>query len=234
VRTLHHYDTKEVLCPCRNLENSYREYTNKDMDKLQQILFFKECGFSLEIIKEPLNSKTFDRKHAFEIQKKYLLHEKKRINVMLKTIEKSISSMKGELTMSQKDKFKGFDLTNNPYKEEARALWGNEPVDKSSAYISSLSKANQNKLSTGMDSLFTELAKVKNESPASKTVQNEIDKMYRFFNANFGYNYSLKAFASVGQLYIADERFKENIDKYGSRLSVFLAEAMKIYTETAK
>lgn len=86
VRTLHHYDTISILSPSRNPENGYREYSGDDMDRLQQILFFKECGFSLAQIKGLLNSPSFDREKAFDLQKKFLLHEKRRIELSLKLL----------------------------------------------------------------------------------------------------------------------------------------------------
>ncbi len=234
VRTLHHYDAMGLLCPGRNPENGYREYAAEDIDKLQQILFFKECGFPLAKIKELLNRPDFDRAKAFDIQKKYLLHEKKRIDSMLKTLEKSIQNMKGELEMSEKEKFNGFDFTSNPYEEEARRLWGDEKIDQNNAYIAGLSNEEQKAIAKGMDDLFMNLSKVRLESPGSAIAQKAIAEMYHHFNANFGYQYSLEAFAGVGQLYITDERFTKNIDKYGEGLSKFLAEAMAIYTENKK
>lgn len=234
VRTLHHYDRIAILSPHRNPDNGYREYSNADIDQLQQILFFKTCGFSLAKIKELLGRPDFDREKAFELQKKYLLLEKKRLDSMLETLEKSIKEMKGETMMSQKDKFIGFDFKNNPYEEEARRLWGNEVVDQSNAHIASLSQKEQNAIAQDMDDLFVELAVLRNEDPSSETVQKAMVKMYNHFNSNFSYQYTLTAFAGVGQLYTTDERFKTNVDKYGDGLSTFLAEAMKIFAETQK
>ncbi|KUO70304.1 MAG: MerR family transcriptional regulator [Clostridia bacterium BRH_c25] len=234
VRTLHHYDKISILSPSRNPENGYREYSDDDMDRLQQILFFKECGFSLAQIKELLSSPSFDREKAFDLQKKVLLYEKRRIELMLETLEKSVQNMKGKMTMSIKDKFHGFDFTNNPYEDEARRLWGDKVVDQSNAHIKSLSQNEQEAIAKSMDDLFTNLAKIRNEAPDSATAQAAMDKMYSHFNANFGYRYSLEAFAGVGQMYVTDERFTVNIDKYGDGLSKFLSEAMKIYAESQK
>ncbi len=234
VRTLHHYDTIEILSPGRNPENGYREYSDEDMDRLQQILFFKECGFSLVQIKELLSSPSFDREKAFDLQKKYLLQEQRRIEIMLETLEKSVQNMKGRVTMSIKDKFHGFDFTNNPYEDEARRLWGDKAVDQSNAHIKSLSQNEQEAIAKGMDALFTDLAKIRKEAPDSATAQAAMAKMYSHFNSNFGFRYSLEAFAGVGQMYVTDERFTENVDKYGDGLSKFLSEAMKIYAESQK
>lgn len=229
VRTLHHYDKIGLLCPGRNPENGYREYSEMDLDQLQQILFFKACGFPLAKIQKLLISPSFDREKAFALQRKYLLHEKKRIEAMLDTLNKTIQSMKGERTMTQKEKFGGFDLSHNPYEEEARSLWGDEAVDRSKTYIESMSAEEQNAISRGMDDLFVELAQILSEAPDSEVAQKAMDKMYRHFNQNFGFQYTLEAFAGVGQLYVNDPRFTENIDRYGEGLSSFLAEAMSIY-----
>lgn len=234
VRTLHHYDTISLLSPSRNPENGYREYSDNDMDRLQQILFFKECGFSLAQIKELLSSPNFDREQAFALQRKFLLHEKGRIELMLETLEKSVQNMKGKMTMSIKDKFHGFDFTNNPYEDEARRIWGDKVVDESNAHLKSLSQNEQAAIAKGMDDLFTDLAKIRHEAPESATAQAAMAKMYNHFNTNFGCRYSLEAFAGVGQMYVTDERFTVNVDKYGDGLSKFLAEAMKIYAESRK
>lgn len=131
--------------------------------------------------------------------------------------------------MTQEEKFGGFDMSHNPYEDEARRLWGDEAVDQSKAHIEGMSVEEQNAVSKGMDELFAELAEIRTEAPDSEVAQKAMDRMYRHFNLNFGYQYTLEAFAGVGQLYVSDPRFTENIDKYGEGLSEFLAEAMHIY-----
>ncbi|RKD30348.1 MerR family transcriptional regulator [Lacrimispora algidixylanolytica] len=231
VRTLHHYDKIGLLSPGRNRDNDYREYTENDLDMLQQILFFKACGFSLAEIKMMLTSPSFDRDKAFVLQKKYLMHEKERIDAMLDTLEKTIRSWKGEQEMTQKEKFAGFVMGDNPYEEEARRLWGEEAVNEFNTKINSLSPREQNAVAENMEELFLELGKIRLEEPDSLVAQDAMNKMYQFFNKNFGYHYSLEAFAGLGELYVKDERFLKNIDHYGEGLSVFLSRAMKIYAE---
>lgn len=148
---------------------------------------------------------------------------------MLDTLEKTMRSWKGEEAMTQKEKFAGFIMGDNPYEEEARRLWGDKAVDESNAKISSMSPQEQKQVAEGMEELFRELGKIRLEQPDSKIAQDAMDHMYQFFNKNFGYQYSLEAFAGLGQLYVADERFLKNIDQYGEGLSVFLSQAMKIY-----
>lgn len=227
VRTLHHYDQIGLLCPKRNDNNDYRKYTEADLDKLQQIMFFKECGFSLKRIKDLLSSPSFDKNQAFAIQEKYLLHEKQRIETMLDTLRKTMRATKGEIIMSQKDKFVGFDLKENPYVKEAQERWGEDSV----AYMNSLSTQEKDIMSDKMNILFAELAELRHEAPESERVQAAMDKMYRFFNENFGYQYSLEAFAGIGRMYVEDERFTKNIDQFGAGLAEFLSKAMGVYAK---
>ena len=234
VRTLHHYDQIGLLQPDRNPENGYREYSEKDLDLLQQILFFKECGFSLAVIRKLLSAPSFDREKAFALQKKMLLHEKERIEAMLGTLEKSRKAMKGEITITQEEKFGGFDMSRNPYEKEARRLYGEEAVDQSKAHFSGMSKEEKNAVAHGMDALFSELASIRTQAPGSEPTQKAMEKMYRHFNENLGYHYTPRAFAGVGQLYVTDPRFTENVDRYGEGLSRFLAEAMRIFAEKKK
>ena len=228
VRTLQHYDQIHLLSPARIPENEYRNYDDKDLDKLQHILFFKECGFSLIQIKNILDHPHFDRNKAFELQKKYLLKEKEKIEKKLQTLEKT---MKGEKEMSQKEKFYGFDFSHNPYEEEARQLWGDEVVENSNKMIEPLSSEEKGEISKQMHELFTRLGQLLTEAPDSNKTQDEIKFMYTYFNRTFGNYYTPEVFAGLGQLYVSDTRFTENIDQYGQGLSAFLAEAMRIFSE---
>ena len=66
---------------------------------------------------------------------------------------------------------------------------------------------------------------------AKDIAQKAIALMFKHFNQNFGHSYTTEAFAGVGQLYVSDERFTQNIDRYGQGLSTFLAEAMSIFAQ---
>jgi DNA-binding transcriptional MerR regulator len=233
VRTLHHYDKIGLLVPARNEWNGYRAYSDADLTKLQQICFFKACGFPLVEIQTLLDSSQFDQEQAFALQKSYLLQEKAQIETILATLERSVQALKGEVTMTQAEKFKGFDFTReNPYEAEARERWGKQAIDHSQVALTALSDTAKQALSGKMTDLFHDLAKVKDEDPASEVAQAAINQMYHFFNDNLGYHYSLAAFAGLGQLYVQDERFTENLSQYGIGLPEFLATAMTIYAET--
>ncbi len=231
VRTLHLYDRDGLLRPGRDPNNSYRVYTDRDADRLQQILLFRACGFPLKVIRELLDSPGFDREQAFILQQEALKFEKSRIEGMLNTLEKSMNALKGKESMSDTEKFEGFDFSTNPYEEEARARWGSEAVDKSRQKLASLGEEGGQRIGETMNALFARLAALRKGDPASEDAQAAVAELYGFFNNNFGVHYGPEAFAGLGRMYVEDERFAKNIDRFGEGLSAFLKEAMARYAE---
>src|SRR5690554_6287653 len=96
VRTLHHYDEIGLLTPDNTTESGYRIYSDENLETLQQILFFKELGFPLKKIKEIIDSPSFERSEALELQHRMLLEKRNRLDRMIETIRKTIKYSKGE------------------------------------------------------------------------------------------------------------------------------------------
>ncbi|MBO0033289.1 MerR family transcriptional regulator, partial [Listeria monocytogenes] len=95
VRTLHHYDKIGLLVPQKDDWNGYRIYSENDVDKLQQILFFKELDFPLKKIKQILDDPFFDKNVALDLQRHLLIEKKQRIETMLATLDQTIRNEKG-------------------------------------------------------------------------------------------------------------------------------------------
>ena len=223
VRTLHHYDAIGLLAPDQTTEAGYRLYSDDNLATLQQILFFRELGFSLQKIKELLDSPSFDRQEAFEMQRNMLIEKRKQLDSMIQTIEKTIQHGKGEYLMTNEEKFKGFDFSQNPYEEEARGRWGDKAVDESNKKAAQFGPAFEEE----MNRIYFKLAKIRHLDPKSAEAQAGIEEWFNFLN-KIG-TYSLEAFAGLGQMYVDDERFTKNIDQFGEGLSVFMRDAMGIY-----
>ena len=225
VRTLHHYDEIGLLKPEKVNATGYREYFDSHLEVLQQILFFRELGFTLNNIKEILNSPNFNRDEALRMHRKMLIEKRDKYNQMIETLDKTILHSKGELNMSNKEKFAGFDFSKNPYEQEAREKWGHEVVEQTNNNAMKMSKEKQDQF----NEIYRELAKLRHSSPDSAQAQAAIKKWFDFLNA-IG-NYSLAAFAGLGQMYVADERFTKNIDQFGEGLAAFMCKAMLIFTD---
>lgn len=231
VRTLHHYDEIGLLRPQRNTENSYRTYGSAELDLLQQILLFRECGFPLSAIRKMLTDPGYNREEAISLQKKYLHHEKRRIQTMIQTLEKTMQALKGEIQMNESEKFKGFDLSHNPYEKEARERWGDKTVEASQEKLASLSAGEKSSLENKMNTLFAELSELRGEDPGSKAAQQGVQRLYNLFTKDMSIPYTPKAFAGVGMLYVQDDRFTENIDQFGTGLASFLSRAIQIFAQ---
>ncbi|MGM7682621.1 MerR family transcriptional regulator [Cytobacillus sp. Hm23] len=229
VRTLHHYDEIGLLKPAKVTEAGYRLYTDDNLETLQQILFFRELGFPLKKIKEIINSPSFNRREALELHQQMLIEKRRRLDNMITTINKTIKHMKGEIHMTNKEKFEGFDFSHNPYEEEARKRWGDKAVDTVNTGITNMSKDEREHFSKEWDSVYMKLALLRDRSPESQVAQEAIKEWYDLLN-KIG-NYSPEAFKGLGQLYVNDERFTKNIDKYGEGLAKFMCKSMEIFAE---
>lgn len=228
VRTLHHYDEIGLLVPDKTTEAGYRIYSDENLETLQQILFFKELGFPLKKIREIIDSPTFEHQEALEMQRKMLIKKKSRLEKMIVTIEKTIKHSKGEIQMSNQEKFEGFDFSSNPYEEEARRRWGDKAVDEANEKAKNMTSLDQDKF----NEIYRKLAAIRHLSPDSKEAQEAIDEWYQFLN-KMGH-YSPEAFKGLGQMYVDDVRFTKNIDKFGEGLSIFMRDAMAFYADNIK
>ena len=131
--------------------------------------------------------------------------------------------------MTQEEKFSGFDFSRNPYEAEARRLWGDEAVEKSTRSIRGMSEKDRSELGVQMDGLFAELAALRGEDPAGLEAHRAMKKMFALFNDRFGGVYSPEAFAGLGRMYAEDGRFTRSIDRYGDGLAAWLARAMPAF-----
>ncbi|WP_158737225.1 MerR family transcriptional regulator [Alteribacillus sp. YIM 98480] len=229
VRTLHHYDEIGLFKPEKTTASGHRLYSVDDLEILQQILFYKELGFPLKKIKQIIHSPDFDRQEALELHRKTLLEKSRRINRMLELVEKTIQHSKGEIRMSNKEKFEGFDFSHNPYEQEARERWGDRAVDNSNTKIRNMSKKEQKNLEEEMRFIYRNLADLRHQPPSSQEAQSAIHKWFKWLNT-IG-DYSLEAFKGLGQLYVDDKRFTKNIDQFGEGLALFMRDAMAVYAD---
>jgi len=232
VRTLHHYDEIGLLKPDKITESGYRVYSEKNLDTLQQILFFRELGFPLKKIREMINSPSYDRQKALEVQHRLLLERRRQLDRMIRTIEKTIIHSKGEIEMTNKEKFEGFDFSHNKYEEEARKLWGDSAVDESNAKIAKWTDHEKKDYNERFTGIFRKIAALRHLPPDAEEVQAVMKQWYMILN-EIG-SYSPDAFKGLGQLYVDDARFTENIDKYGQGLAKFMCDAMAVYADSDK
>lgn len=232
VRMLHHYDKIDLLKPESFSPAGYRLYTDKDLERLQQILFFKELDFSLQEIKVILDSPNFDRKSALETQEKLLIKKKERLEEIIKSVRKTIKSIDGGIEMNKKEMFKVFDLSQiekeqEKYAEEVKQKYGNtsayrESLEKTSNYT----KEDWDSLQAEGDKLLNNIAALMDKEPSHPEVQKAVEALKQHITDNF-YNCTPVIFRGIGDMYLHDKRIVEN--KEG--LAKFLRDAIHIYCD---
>lgn len=119
IRTLHYYDKIGLLHPSTVTEAGYRQYDDTALERLQQILLFRELEFPLKEIKEILDSDRFDKKKALEQQIELLTLKKEHLEDLI-SFAREIKD-KGEKNMD----FTVFDTAKiDAYAREAKERWG--------------------------------------------------------------------------------------------------------------
>ncbi len=224
VRTLHYYDEIGLLKPAEVDEHSgYRFYDENSLLRMQEILFYRELDFSLKSIGEILSAPNYDKEMALAEQKKLLTLKKERLERLITAIDDAV---KGKNIM------KAFDNNEfEKYKAEVKERW-----DKTEAYSEYINKSKGytqekfNSLADSMDSMMEEFAICLNsgEKPDSAEAQNLVEKLQKYITENY-YTCTNEILDGLSQMYVFDERFKNNIDKHADGTAEFISEAIKIY-----
>jgi DNA-binding transcriptional MerR regulator len=223
IKTLHHFDNIGLLCPKRN-SSGYRDYTEDDITKLQTILFFRELDFPLKEITNILQDKNFDLREALKDQIKLLEIKQKRINSIIELAKNNL----GETKM--KKEFKPFNNYEfEQYEKEVKEKWGNtEAYKESQIKLRNQSKENIQKDGDLMMDIFRKFGLVK-DNKIDKEALNLVKELQDFITNHY-YKCDNKILVGLGEMYIADERFKNNIDKKGGTgTAEFVNSCIKTY-----
>ncbi len=237
VRTLHYYDQIGLLCPARNEDNQYRVYGTGEVDKLQQILLYRELGFPLNQIKNILNASDFEREKALTSQLEALIQKKCMMEQMILNVKKTISAIKGEQVMNDQEKFEGFKQTlieenEKTYGKELRKRFGNEQIDSANEKIMKMNQEEWDALSELEQRILTLLSEAFPEGdPAGEKVQKacKLHKEWLCSQWKPG-TYSKEVHFSLAEGYVADPRFTAYYDRVGAGCTAFFRDAIAIYT----
>ncbi|MDO5559948.1 MAG: MerR family transcriptional regulator [Oscillospiraceae bacterium] len=230
VRTLHYYDEIGLLEPGYVDEhNGYRFYDEKSLERMQEILFYRELDFPLKTIAEIISSPDYDKTRALNEQKKLLELKKQRIQRLIDALD---SAVKGENIMN----FKAFDNSEyekqrTKYEKEAKEKWGDTDAYKeSSKKTAGYSKDKWNEVNAGMDALMAEFAQCMNNGvkPQDNEAQELVSRWQAFITDNY-YSCTKEVLAGLGQMYTSDERFMKNIDSHSTGTAEFMSAAIAEY-----
>lgn len=224
VRTLHYYDEIGLLKPASvDKATGYRYYDDQSLMQMQQILFYRELDFSLKDIRQILASPNYDKRQALAQQKKLLKLKKERLERLISAVD---NAMNGEITMNA---FRNDEI--NQYRDEVKQRWGHtkayaehEANNKNQSQDAQAAKAAQ------LDAIFALFAQCmaggnKADSDAAMALAG---KLQDCITANY-YTCTKQILAGLGQMYTADERFRQNIDRHGEGTAQFVSDAIANY-----
>lgn len=234
VRTLHFYDEKKLLTPRRISSNGYRVYGEKEVDALQQILFYRELGLSLDEISRIMHARNYDGTSALSQHLTALIAKRDRLDLVIANVEKTILSLKGEITMSDKEKFEGFkknliDENEKKYGKEIRTLFGDQAIDDSNAKLMGLTPeqyAEEQDLSLEINQTLKQA--LEQGDPAGELAQ-KVCGMHKKWLCFFWKKYSREAHMGLAQAYVDDPRFRKYYDDIAPGCAEFLRDAIMIY-----
>lgn len=233
-RTLRWYDEIGLLAPGEKSPAGYRLYGPAEVEKLQQILFYRALGLPLGEIRQLLHSPGFDGSAAMHRHLSALRAERARLDGLIQNAESTLRTMRGETSMNDQDRFAGFKkekLEENErlYGKEIRESYGEERVEAANQKWLKLSESEMQK----MQELETELRQTLAEAAGQQNPNEALaQRACRLHRAWLGYTwpqYSPEAHKGLAQMYEADPRFAEYYDKMAPGGTAFLCEAIRCY-----
>lgn len=227
VRTLHYYDQIGLLKPSQVTEAGYRLYDDETLEKLQQIMLYRELEFPLKDIRDIMESSDFDRNQALRQQIEMLTLKKEHLENLI-TFARGI-----ELLGVNYMDFTVFDTKKlDEYAEEAKKNWGKTDAYKEfEEKAKGRTKAQDQQMGAEIMVLFVEFGEMLKDgtSPADEAVQAQVKKLQVFITENF-YTCTNQILSGLGKMYAGGGEFTENIDKAGGEgTAAFVNEAIEIY-----
>ncbi len=227
VRTLHYYDQIGLLAPTKVTEAGYRLYDDDALEKLQQIMLYRELEFPLKDIKTIMESSDFDRNRGLQQQIEMLTLKKEHLENLI-TFARGI-----ELLGVKYMDFTAFDTKKlDEYAEEAKKNWGKTDAYKEfEEKAQGRSKAQENQMGAEIMVLFVEFGQMVRSGcvPADEKVQVQVKKLQDFITKNF-YTCTNEILSGLGKMYAGGGSFTENIDNAGGEgTAAFVNEAIEIY-----
>lgn len=229
-RTLHYYDEIGLLKPAEVTEAGYRMYDDTSLSRLQNILLFRELQFPLKEIKVILDSPDFDPSEAIAQQIRLLELQYKHLGELI-TLTREIQE-KGVTTMN----FDVFDKSEiKKYEAEVREKWGNtKAYQEYSQKDIAQNESNYSKITEELLTMFSELGGLRHLTPDTSEVQEKISALQKFITDNY-YVCTDEILSGLGEMYVCDERFRNNIDKAGGdKTADFVRQAIAVYCRSSR
>lgn len=229
-RTLHYYDQIGLLPPASYGENGYRYYDEGAVLCLQQIMFYRELGLSLDQIHKVIHRPGFNLIEALADHRKELVQRLERTQTLIATVDRTIQHLQGEITMTKQDFYQGFDeARQKEYAREAERRWG-EPAAAGQKRWEAFSREEKNEFLSRMHEISNGFVDTMDKGYDHPDVQAWVDRWYRFLNQEC-FPCTLEVFENLGHMYVQDERFTATYENLRTGMAAFMDQAMTYYCQ---
>ncbi|MEU9483907.1 MerR family transcriptional regulator [Streptomyces decoyicus] len=229
VRTLHHYDEIRLLLPGERNHAGHRRYGEDDLDRLQQILFYRELGFPLEEVAALLDDPDADPQEHLRRQHDLLTGRIGRLQEMAAAVEHAMEARRMKVRLTPEEKFEVFgDFDPDAYAAEAEERWGGTDAYKESQRrAAAYTKDDWKRLTAEFDALHRAMADLLAQGvPADSEAAMDVAEEHRRFISGAHYDCTYEAHSGLGEMYVTDERFTATYEAIRPGLAVYMRDAM--------
>lgn len=229
VRTLHHYDEIGLLPPGDRSAAGYRRYSESDLERLHQILGYRELGFPLEEIAAILADPDADALGHLRRQHTLLLERVERLRKMVEAIEFMMEAQQMGVRLTPEERFEVFgDFDPDQYADEAEQRWGGtDAYRQSQRRVATYTKDHWVQIQSESEQLYRRLAgAMAAGTPAGSPAAMDLAEEHRSQISRWFYDCSYQIHRGLGEMYVSDPRFTQNIDRYAPGLAAYLREAI--------
>lgn len=234
-RTLRYYDEIGLLPPAYINSSGYRIYEEKEVDTLQQILFFKELGLELSLVQKVIQEESFNPLNTLRSHLCQLEQRQRQLQVLIQNVKKTILKEEGILNMTDLEKFEGFKkelITENEkkYGKEMREHYGENTIDESNRKMMNLSQEAYRKMQDLAEEIKRRLEKAVNRELDFRGEEGaKIAHLHKEWLSFTWPKYSIEAHHGLAEMYLLDERFKAYYDKKIEGCAQFLRDAIVMH-----
>ncbi len=228
IRTLHHYDDIDLLKPSDRTEAGYRVYTDADLERLQQALFYKELGFSLEEIRTLLSQPALNRREALRAQRELIKHKARRLESMLRLIDKTLTLMEEGIAVKKEEMFEVFgEFDPAQYEDEVEERWGEtDAYQESTRRTQGYKKSDWQRFKRESEEINTLIMSLMNDGVLPQDARAlEVVERHRLLIDRWFYPCSRKMHAELGAMYVSDARFKATYEAIRPGMAGYLRDA---------
>lgn len=229
VRALHHYDAIGLLRPTGRSEAGYRSYNDADLERLQQILLYRELGFPLDEIAAIIADPEAGAVEHLRRQHRLLRERIRRLQMMVAAVEREMEAQKMGIQLSPEERFEVFgDFDPDQYAQEVEERWGDtDAYRESQRRVAGYSKQDWLTIKAEGEEINRRFAEAKGSGADPRgVVAMDLAEEHRQHISRWFYDCGYEIHRGLGDMYVGDPRFTATYEVVAEGLATYLREAI--------